>query len=532
VLGRTEPRLWTPPLRPLTPDTSYGFDVCDFARGVLRHPYDPWQEWAVIHAGELLYDGRPRFRIVIILVARQNGKTETPVVLSAYWQFIEQVPLILGTSTKLDYAKESWNKVVKLINKCEDPEIVKLRGPAGSRSWTRNANGEQESWTRELDGAGNPIPGSVGSRYKIAASNAEGGRSLTIDRLILDELRQHHDYSAWDAAEPATAAVWDAQIFALSNAGDDTSVVLNDHREAALEFIEWWDENGSPEVGELLLRGGTPAGMRGDFRLGLFEWSAPVGSDPTDVYALAQANPNMNRRLDGEALVAAGARALAKGGLALSGFYTEKMCIKVPKLDPAINTQAWAAGGIVGTLDAARSRVALCIDVSPDELHCSLIAAAVMADDQVRVEAIQAWEGPKCVDDARRDLPALVRRVRPQVLGWFPNGPAAPLGADLKPREGRRPLLPTSVRVEEIRGELATVCMGLAEQVQARKVLHSNDPLIDAHIGGAERLRRGATWVFSRKGGHCDAAYGVAGAVHLARTLPAPVGKPRLVTAE
>jgi hypothetical protein len=38
--------------------------------------------------------------------------------------------------------------------------------------------------------------------------------------------------------------------------------------------------------------------------------------------------------------------------------------------------------------------------------------------------------------------------------------------------------------------------------------------------------------VFSRKGeGHVDAAYAAAGAVHLARTLPAPVGKPRLVVA-
>jgi hypothetical protein len=87
--------------------------------------------------------------------------------------------------------------------------------------------------------------------------------------------------------------------------------------------------------------------------------------------------------------------------------------------------------------------------------------------------------------------------------------------------------------VEEIRGELAAVCMGLAEQVTAGKIAHSDDPLLNDHIGGAERLYRGDTWVFSRKGdGHCDAAYAAAGAVHLARTLPAPVGKPRLVVAD
>ena len=86
--------------------------------------------------------------------------------------------------------------------------------------------------------------------------------------------------------------------------------------------------------------------------------------------------------------------------------------------------------------------------------------------------------------------------------------------------------------MSEIRGEITAVCMGLAEQVTARQLAHSGDPLLDAHIGSAERLRRGDGWVFSRKGdGHVDAAYALAGAVHLARTLPPSIGRPRLVVA-
>ena len=45
VLGSITPRLWTPPLRELTPATSVGFDQVRFARDTLRHPADPWQEW-------------------------------------------------------------------------------------------------------------------------------------------------------------------------------------------------------------------------------------------------------------------------------------------------------------------------------------------------------------------------------------------------------------------------------------------------------------------------------------------------------
>ena len=88
ILGRTEPRLWTPPLVELTPETSYGFDVIGFASMVLEEPLDPWQEWAAIHGGELLPDGRPRFRTLLILVARQQGKSHLARALIGYLSLI------------------------------------------------------------------------------------------------------------------------------------------------------------------------------------------------------------------------------------------------------------------------------------------------------------------------------------------------------------------------------------------------------------------------------------------------------------
>lgn len=511
MLGRTEPRLWTPPLRELTPETSIGFEQIEFARETLRHPLDPWQEFAAIHGGELLPDGRPRFRIVIILVARQNGKTELLVVLILHWQFVCSFPMILGTSTKLDYAKESWRKAIKLAERTRD-----LDGLRGARRWTRDTNGEQESVTTE------------DARYKIAASNEEGGRSLTLDRLVCDELRQHHDYSAWGAAEEA-ASPWHTQIWALSNAGDARSVVLNDHRGEALRFIDWWDEHGNADVAELLLAGREVPGMVGDFRLGLFEWSAPEDADPEDIAALAQANPNLGRRKDPQVLLRKAERVKRLGGAALSTFKTESMCINVKLLRPAIDPGAWRRCSVPGDLSGARSRVATCFDVAPDQLHATLLAAAVLPDDRARVEPIAAWDGPGCLDRMRRDLPGLLARVRPQVLGWLPNGPAAAFAADMAKRPGWPP---KGVTVAEIRSETPAVCMGFAEQVTSLRVLHSDDPLLNAHIEEAEPLKRGDTWVFVRRGdGHVDAAYAAAGAVHLARTLPPPIGKPRLVVA-
>lgn len=504
-LGSTLPRLFTPPLATgppgpcgcgcaLTPATSYGFDAIEFATRVLRQPPRPWQRWATIHGGELLPDGRPRARIVLLLAARQNGKTWLPVNLSLYWQFVEGQALTLGTSTKLDYAKESWLKSVRLAERT--PELAPLRG----KRWKREANGEQESWTTE------------DCRYKISASNEEGGRSLTVNRGILDELRQHHSYTAWGAIEPA-ASPWDAQLWAMSNAGDDRSVVLNDLRESALEYIQ---------TGQ------------GDPRTLLMEWSTDPDADPTDPDALCQANPSVGYGLDLDVLVNAARAAVRLGGEALTTFKTERMCVRVKLSNPAIDPGAWARCLDVGDLAAARSRVACCVDLAPDGQHASLVAAAVLPDGRVRIEAVQAWAGPTAVDELRRDLPALLSRVRPQVLGWLPAGPAAAVAADLADRRksGRRGWPPPGVTVAEIRGETSAATMGFAEQVAAAQIAHSGDPLLDDHVGAAEKLRRGDAWVFSRRGkGHVDAVYAAAGAVHLARTLPPPVGKPRLVTA-
>jgi hypothetical protein len=55
----------------------------------------------------------------------------------------------------------------------------------------------------------------------------------------------------------------------------------------------------------------------------------------------------------------------------------------------------------------------------------------------------------------------------------------------------------------------------------AGTLVHSGQELLDAQVSSTERLWQGNTWVFTRRGGgNVDAVYAVAGAAHLARTLP------------
>lgn len=502
VRGSRLPRLFTPPLVELTEETSYGFAVIDFARDVLGHPLDPWQEEAVIRAGELLGDGTPRFLIVLILVSRQNGKTELLVVLCLYWLFVEDVALILGTSTKLDYAKESWRKAVMLARR-----VAVLRREIPARGGVRKANGEQEL-VRAPSG---DVDDADACRYKIAASNEEGGRSLSIGRLILDELRQHHDYAAWDAMEPTTSAVAGSQIFALSNAGSDRSVVLNDKRQEAVDAIESGDT---------------------DTDVCLLEWSAPEDADPEDLAALAQANPNLGHRKNARRLLRTARRAKRTGGESLTGFKTEHMCIRVKVMDPAIDPADWQACEELAALDGVR--LAACIDLSPAGDHATLAVAGVMPDGRVRVETVHEWLSAA---DLERELPAWVIRVRPARLGWFPAGPAAAIASRVADRrkDGVRNQAgerwpPPGTTIEAIRGETTAACMGLAKEVKSHGLVHSGQAMLTAQVSGAEKLPRGEGWVFTRKGeGNVDAVYATAGAVLLARTMPAGVGKPRVL---
>lgn len=475
----------------LTPDTSYGFDVIDFARDVVGTPLDPWQQWLAIHIGELLPDGRPRFRVVLVMVARQNGKTLLAKILIMYWLFVELVPLVLGSSTDRSYAKRCWAEVCDLAK--SNPWLSRHLGPRS----VKLTLGEETLTT--LDRA----------EYTFGANNGRLGRSMTVHRWICDELREHRNRDAWDSATNAQNAVPDAQTICITNQGDDESIVLDSLRDPALEYIE--------------------TGV-GDPRLGLFEYSAPPGCEPDDLAALAMANPNLGHRTDVDALLGAARRAKAAGGLELSAHRTEILCQRVTLLDPAIDPDAWLAAGTDTPLDLAqhRQQVALCLDVSLSGDHATLAAAAVV-DGKVHLEVVAAWDGFGCTKALRAELPGIVRQVKPRVVGWFPNGPAAVVTADMaaRPRAGWPP---RRVKLEAITADMAACCMALPALVAGGEVEHPRDPLLDQHAASAQRLRTGDRWVYTRRGASpVDALYAAAGAAHLARTLPPP--PPPLVVA-
>lgn len=206
LFGSAEPRISTPPLRELTPETSLGFEVIDFADEVLEVTLLPWQRAALIRMLELNEDGSLRFRTVLVLVARQNGKSTLAQVLTIWLLFVWGWPLILGTAQDLDVAESLWEEVVDLVE--QNDELV------GLRESVTKVNGKKS------------LNLTTGAKYKVKAANRRAGRGLSGNLVLLDEIREHQTWDAWGAITKTTMARAEALILALSNAGDVTSRVL------------------------------------------------------------------------------------------------------------------------------------------------------------------------------------------------------------------------------------------------------------------------------------------------------------------
>jgi len=291
-LGAEVPRIFTPPLRKLTPKTTLGFAVIEFATDVVGIELFPWQRWLLIHALELLPDGSFRFRNVVVLVARQNGKSTLSQVLSLFFLYVLGTSLVIGTAQDLDVAEEIWQGAVDIVEETPDLDELKER--------VVKVNGKK---SLELK---------TGERYKVKAANRRAGRGLSGDLILLDELREHQSWDAWGAITKTTMARANAQVWALSNAGDATSVVLRYLRKMAHAEIGDPDGINADDDPAALLEDDNlepdELEVESDGTLGIFEWSAAPGCDVWDRDGWAQANPSLGHGGFTERTVASAAK--------------------------------------------------------------------------------------------------------------------------------------------------------------------------------------------------------------------------------
>lgn len=509
LLGKTQPRLWTPPLRKLTRATSHGYSVIDFAEAI-GEPFLPWQKWLAVHAMEVMPDGTPRFRVIVVLVARQNGKSSLKRTISLWRLYVDGAKLVLGVAQDVSLAREQWQMSIDTIEASPDlaPDLIQTRRVNGDE-WFKlreELDARDEDWdkweaAREIEYGDDEYDESFttegGGRYKIAASNRKAGRGLSVDELNIDELREQRNWAAWSALYFTTMARPDSQIWCMSNAGDDDSVVLNSLRESAL------------------------AGR--DPRIGLFEWSAPDNCELDDWDAIRQANPSL-----GHTISAADLRTSIAATPNPNVVRTEILCQKVDQLDGAIDYAAWKSlSDAAGTMNAHKDKLAACLDAAPDGEHWTLSVAGKLADGRPRIELVKDWTS---VADVRKELGAELAKIKPRAFGWFSIGPAAELASVIRPlalkinkHHGERGDLEIPEDGTITGSRVSEACMEFSGLVRGRSLVHAGQELLDSQVRGAGKLTTGDGWRFTRRGeGHCDSAYSAAGAVYVLLRMPEP----------
>jgi hypothetical protein len=386
--GITIPRIYTPPLRPLTPETTLGFEAIEFAEDILGLTLTPWQEWFLKAVLELREDGTFRFRTVLMLIARQNGKTTVMEVLILWQLYVNEAELVIGTAQKLDVAEKTLLQTYGLAKKT--PELAEH---IPSRGGIVKKNG---SFAMNLRS---------GASYVAQACNEDGGRSMTANMTFVDELRSQKNYDGWDAITATTVSVRSGIDIAVSNAGTNASVVLNDIRKKA---------HGRPVM--------TPNGLmvdpdklykkdealpEYDDSLGIFEWSAEPSAEVTDPYAIRQANPSLEyTSLTMRSL-------LSKAANLKEGSYrTEHLCQKVEAIFVSpFADGVWEAGVDKNSGISEKGRFVFCIEVARDRSSASIGVAGYREDGNIHIEIVAQRTGTYWVKkwiEKRQDDPNLI----------------------------------------------------------------------------------------------------------------------------
>lgn len=521
--GKTLPRVYTPPLVDgppgpcgcgcaLSPATSHGFSVISFAQDYLGINLFPWQRWLLIHMLELNSLGKYRFRTIVILVARQNGKSTLSQVLGLWWLYVYGVKTILSAAQDLPTAEKIWDEAVEMA--ATHPE---LSLGIGKVVYT---NGKRELRLKRDQ----PFKG--GSWYVKTASRS-AGRGFTGGRVLLDELREHQSWDAWGAITKTTMAVQDAQVITLSNAGDDNAVVLNhlrmeahkavgdpdgiyrEHQELALaaDLERMADEIEDFDPDEFLDQFGDD--------LAIFEWSAVPGCSLTDRDQWAQANPSLGYTIT-ERTIASALRTDPE-----VVFRTEVLCQKV---DGSIKGDGFAADtwpkteitlpeGVKPNSELALmharihqivGKVRVAFELSSNRRWGYVCVAGWRADEHAQVEVAHRqagdhWLKAWLMDPQRRGTIEML-------VGQGRGAPASPTLAELK-EAYEDPEDPFDVPVRLLEGpEVPASYARIHDWVRDGKVWHFKQPALNTAAVHGRTKRAGDGKMWDRTGSPVDIA--------------------------
>lgn len=307
---------------------------------------------------------------IAILAARQNGKTEIlkPLIL----QRLKMGRRILHTAQNREIPRDTFLQLA-----------ADLAGGDFAKT-IRQANGQESITVHAVTCKRQKNCRCKGGKYTLVAPRP-GLRGHGVDDVIMDEVREQHDNSLIAAIKPTTKASRDRQIIYLSNAGDDTSIVLNDLKRRG--------ESGAP-------------------RFAYIEYSAAPERRSDDREGWAEANPGLGTIIEIETLEDDFA------SLPPEVFETENLTRWVASMQPKlVSDAAWQQ--CRGDVSTPEGRPAMAFNVDPQGKRASAAMAWPMADGRIAlVELAEASGDPIDVDRLGSDLKALALQHRVRKMGF------------------------------------------------------------------------------------------------------------------
>lgn len=418
---------------------SRGWQLAKIA-AMLGTPLMPWQQLVADVGLELLPDGMPAYRQVVVTVPRQNGKTTLMLAWELHralmWGDDRRQIVVYGATDGVASGKKLLTDQLPIL------ESSKL---AAALESVRRAQ-SQEAFV-----FGN------GSRLEVMGSRESSLHGRTVDLAVADEVWDDEDDRREQAILPAMATRHDGQYIVISTAGILKSVYLRRKVDQGREFA-------ANDVGE-----GTA----------YFEWSADEDADPDDPQTWWSCMPALGHTIT-EAVVRH-ARDSMEDDEFRRAYLNQWTGAQVRVIPP----ETWVA--VCGDFEAS-GRVAFAIDCNPER---SAGAVAVCDADRT-VEVVDyrmgmGWIVGRAVELAEKYDASVV--VDPQ-------GPAGALIPELEAAKVKV-LAPSAQDVTHAAGVFYDAVMDAQIRVRANEQLNRA-------VDGARRRTVGDRWAWARRSSNVD----------------------------
>lgn len=462
----------------------------------MGRPPQPWQRLVNDVANEVLPDGSWAYRIVVVHVQRQAGKTTLLGPKNVHRCLARPGAKTWLTAQRRQDGRDTWRDVAELV----------ARSPLSSMVSTRRSNGSEELAVT-----------ATGSTFRVFAPSEDALHGKANESVDVDE--------GWAFDGPQGMALEQAILPTFTTTGGQLWLVSTAGT-AASTWLRRYVERG---------RAAVEAGQRTG--IAYFEWSlaAAPAQRVTDVLAeLQRAGGKLDDQLSAAVDEAVDLVLAAHPGQYVRADAVRQAALTMPPgeflraygnvwtltADRTIADHAWAACLDRQLAPPEPGGVALTFDVGLD--RSAAIGAGWQAGTQPAVDVVDARPAAAGAGWLVERIEQLAARMRTEEVACDGAGPALDVADQLE----RRGL----VRVRRLTAvEYMTACAGFLADVDAGQLRHRGTAALDAAAAAAARREVGDRWVWSRRSSAGSIAPLVAATVaryaldHQPDPTPAPV---------